>query len=385
MARAPATFSRKDQLFNADTLGQLGGEYARALPGFDGAAFAAEALSGVPERSLLACLDWFADCLEPYLAADFPTMAAQLEAAMPPALDPSKQDDDFGHFLHALPGVLAVRHGLHDHRDRALDLLYAATQRFSMEFYIRPFLDLWPDTTWARLERWARDDNYHVRRLVSEGTRPSLPWAGRIELAPGAAMPLLDSLHGDRTRYVTRSVANHLNDIAKTHPATVLSALQRWAAAQDQTAKELDWMARHSLRTLVKDGHAGAMAHLGYDAKAPVEVSVTMDAPDARIGAALDFDVTLSAAARTPVIVDYRIRFARPGGRSGEKVFKLKTATLTAGAPLTLRKSHKLKAAATTFELHPGPHTLIIQVNGADRAEIPFALLPALLAGAGRG
>ena len=55
--------SLKDQLFNADSLGDLGREYAAALPGFDADHFAEKAVSGVADRSLLACLDWFADCL----------------------------------------------------------------------------------------------------------------------------------------------------------------------------------------------------------------------------------------------------------------------------------------------------------------------------------
>ena len=139
MAKAAPTFSMKDQLFNAESLGDLADDFVGAVAGFDRAKFHANALSGIPERSLMECLDWFADCLEPYLAADFPTMADQLEAAMPARLDPTLRDDDFGRFIHAVPGVLAVRHGLEDHRDRALDLLYAATQRFSMEFYIRHF------------------------------------------------------------------------------------------------------------------------------------------------------------------------------------------------------------------------------------------------------
>ncbi|MEO0401838.1 MAG: hypothetical protein AAF214_05635, partial [Pseudomonadota bacterium] len=150
MAKAAPTFSLKDQLFNADSLGDLADEFVRGVPGFDRPGFHAAALSGIAERSLLECLDWFATCLEPHLASDFPAMADQLEAAMPPPLDPALRDDDFGRFIHAVPGVLAVRHGLEAHRDRALDLLHAATQRFSMEFYIRPFLNRWPDATLAR-------------------------------------------------------------------------------------------------------------------------------------------------------------------------------------------------------------------------------------------
>ena len=219
-------FSLKDHLFNAETVGRLAAEYAAGVPGFDAARFEAESLSGFGERELLARLEWMADCLEGQLADGFPKMADQLEAAMPAPLDPTLRDDDFGHFIHAVPGILAVRHGLEQHRERALDLLHAATQRFSMEFHIRPFINRWPEATLARLATWAGDENYHVRRLVSEGTRPKLPWAKAVQLETAQRLPLLERLHADPTRFVTRSVANHLNDIAKTEPKVVIGVLQ---------------------------------------------------------------------------------------------------------------------------------------------------------------
>ncbi|MEL6452737.1 MAG: DNA alkylation repair protein [Pseudomonadota bacterium] len=375
MAKAAPTFSLKDQLFNADSLGDLADEFAAGVPGFDRDAFHAAALSGVAERTLLDCLDWFADCLEPYLAPDFPTMADQLEAAMPAPLDPGLRDDDFGRFIHAVPGVLAARHGVEDHRDRALDLLHAATQRFSMEFYIRPFLNRWPDETLARLRDWAVDDNYHVRRLVSEGTRPKLPWARKVDLRLDQTLPLLDLLQADGARFVTRSVANHLNDISKTDAQAVLDRLAAWEEESTQDPKERAWMQRHALRGLVKDGHPGALAMLGYAGAVPVDVSVVVDTPQVALGAALEFSVRVAAEVALPVLVDYRIRFARPGGRTGEKVFKLKVGAVRPGKPLVVRKVHKLKANATTFELHKGAHGLVVQVNGVDRAEAVFEIV----------
>jgi len=375
MAKAPPTFSLKYQLFNAGSLGNLADEFAAGVPGFHRDAFHAAALSGIAERSLLECLDWFADCVEPYLAADFPTMADQLEAAMPPPLDPSLRDDDFGRFIHTVPGILAVRHGLEAHRDRALDLLWAATQRFSMEFYIRAFLNRWPEETLARLNAWAGDDNYHVRRLVSEGTRPRLPWARKVEVTPEQALPLLDRLQADPTRFVTRSVANHLNDLAKSDPDAVLARLEAWDKEGTQAPSERAWMRRHALRTLIKDGHPGAMAMLGYAQDVPVTVSVAVPAAQVALGDALAFEVTLDADQDLPVLVDYRIRFARPGGKRAEKVFKLKVGQVRRGVPLVLKKLHKLKANATTFELHPGVHGLVVQVNGVDRAEGTFEIV----------
>jgi 3-methyladenine DNA glycosylase AlkC len=366
-------FSLKDHLFNAETVGQLAAEFAAGVPGFDVTRFTAEALAGFPERELMQRLDWMADCLEPQLAPDFPTMADQLEAAMPPQLDPTLTDDDFGHFIHAVPGILAVRHGLEDHRDRALDLLYSATQRFSMEFYIRPFLNRWPQETLARLAIWTEDENYHVRRLVSEGTRPKLPWAKAVNLTTDQRLPLLHALHADKARFVTRSVSNHLNDIAKTEPDLVCETLAGWAKEGRQTPKELDWMTRHSLRTLIKDGHSGALTLLGYRQDVPVSAEIALPSK-AKIGDALTFTVTLTTSEDLSVIVDYRLIFARPQGKTAEKVFKLKTTKISAEIPLILEKTHKLKADATTFQLHPGAHCIVIQVNGNDVAEAHFDL-----------
>lgn len=365
-------FSLKDHLFNAETIGQLAAEYSGALPQFDGEHFQKAALSGFANRELLERLDWIADCVEAQLSSKFNTMAAELEAAMPPALDPTLSDDDFGQFIHAVPGILAVRHGLETHRKRALKLLHTATQRFSMEFYIRPFLNRWPEETLAALSSWAQDDNYQVRRLVSEGTRPKLPWAKAVKLSPDQTLPLLDKLYADPTRYVTRSVANHLNDLTKTVPDLVLERLETWRADGRQSAKELDWMTRHALRTLVKSGHAGALATLGYRTDVPVSVEIVVDTPQVAIGDTLDFSCTLNCETAVSVLVDYRIVFARPGAREGEKVFKLKQGKVGPRSPLTLAKSHKLKADATTFTWHPGLHRLILQVNGRDCAEATF-------------
>jgi 3-methyladenine DNA glycosylase AlkC len=367
-------FSLKDHLFNPKTVAQLAGEYAAALPSFDAEKFQSDALSGFASRELMARMDWMADCLEGQLADDFPTMADQLEAALATPLDPHLTDDDFGHFIHALPGILAVRHGLEDHRDQALDLLYAATQRFSMEFYIRAFLNHWPEETLARMAVWVRDKNYHVRRLVSEGTRPKLPWAKAVRLTSYQTVPLLDALHADPTRYVTRSVANHLNDITKYDPDLVIDTLARWAKEGRQEAKELAWITRHALRTLVKQGHSGALALLGYRGDIAVQAKLALSQNRYAIGDVLAVTCQLTADTALPVIVDYRLVFARPGGKSAEKVFKLKVGEIATGKPLLLKKNHRLKGDATTFSLYPGPHEIVVQVNGVDVARAAFEL-----------
>ncbi|NVO55472.1 hypothetical protein HW561_06690 [Rhodobacteraceae bacterium B1Z28] len=365
-------FSLKDQLFNAEKTRYLAGLFADSKPDFDAATFEALVMSRLPELELKERMAWIAECLQQTVPGRLSEVAPVILRALPPPLDPDKTDDDFGDFIFAPLGDWVVSVGLED-PERALDVFEEITQRFSMEWAIRPFLNRWPDLVMARMQDWCGHDSYHVRRLVSEGTRPRLPWGQSVGLQLTDTLPLLDKLHDDSTRYVTRSVANHLNDITKKDPGLVLDRLQSWHSDGRQNSDELGWMTSHTLRGLVKAGHPDAMKMLGYDPDADVAATVDLNG-DARIGEALDFSVALQGVAAQPVLVDYIIHFQRPGGKTSAKVHKLKQAVLKDGA-LRLDKRHKLKADATTFKLVPGTHRLEVQVNGKIRAGVDFDLL----------
>ena len=367
-------FSLKDHLFNAETVGLLGQHFEEAGV-FASAPFVSDVLRDMGPLELKARINLIADVLARYLPADFPQAAAAILRALPPPLDPDRTDDDFGHFIYAPLGVFVETHGLEDHRDLGLDLIEALTQRFSMEFSIRAFLNRWPEETLARMQDWAGHPNYHVRRLVSEGTRPRLPWGQGIGIGHDRTLPLLDRLHADPTRFVTRSVANHLNDVARTDPDAVIGRLAAWQAEGRQTEKELLWMRTHALRNLIKSGYPPALSHLGYDAGAEVIIDRFALAPQrlARGGTA-KIEIALTVPARTPLIIDYVIDFAKAGGKSSPKVFKLKTLTAKAGQKIALQKTHHFKDDATTYRLHPGAHRLGLQINGRIRATLDFTL-----------
>ena len=67
-----------------------------------------------------------------------------------------------------------------DQFDASLKALRKLTELFSAEFAIRPFLIEDPDRALRHLKTWLDDPNEHVRRLISEGTRPRLPWGRRL-------------------------------------------------------------------------------------------------------------------------------------------------------------------------------------------------------------
>ncbi|EBA15254.1 hypothetical protein RSK20926_16397 [Roseobacter sp. SK209-2-6] len=367
-------FSLKDQLFNQEKIRYLADLFSSADASFDALAFEEEVMSKLLGLELKERMAWIAEVLGRNLPETLPELAPILLKALPEPLDPGKRDDDFGDFIFAPLGELVVARGLPDHMPLALDLIEEITQRFSMEWAIRAFFHVDKAQTLKRMEAWAEHPNYHVRRLVSEGSRPRLPWGTSIPLDVAEALPLLDRLYGDPTRYVTRSVANHLNDVSKKDPDLVLKRLRLWADERRQEGKELDWMTAHACRGLIKDGHAGALLLLGYDPSAQVEAKMTLKSKNVRIGEYLEFEVQLNASERTPVIVDYIIEFQRSAGKSSQKVYKLKKAIIQRKM-FALEKRHLLKGDATTFKLHPGHHKIELLVNGVVRAESAFELL----------
>src|SRR5690606_9938702 len=118
----------------------------------------------------------------------------------------------------------------------------------SSEFAIREFLKIDLKRTMKVMQQWADDSNHHVRRLASEGCRPRLPWSFRLEEIvrdPGITRPILEKLKADPHIYVRKSVANHLNDISKDHPAYVLDLVAGWDKQNAQTS----WIIRHGCRS----------------------------------------------------------------------------------------------------------------------------------------
>lgn len=370
-------FSLKDELFNREKVRFLGTQFAAADPGFDAAAFERHVMRKLLKLELKERIAHIADVLEGVLDADFAVAARQIEAALPPALDPTKTDDDFGDFIIAPLGEYVVRHGCNaKHLRAALKLLKELTKRFSMEDAIRFFINAFPKETFATFTKWSTDSNYHVRRLVSEGTRPLLPWSARLQIAHHEPIPYLDTLHADPTRYVTRSVANHLNDISKSDPKLVIATLKRWHKAKQQEISELDWMTKHALRTLIKQGNTEALQLLGYRSNPAVTVSDFSVKPvRLSIGEALTFSFTLTSTKSEPVLVDYVVDFVKKNGTTAPKVFKLKQLTLAPGESVTLTKRHPFKVNSSTFTYYSGTHALTLQINGTTFDSIRFNLV----------
>ena len=372
-------------LINATTVANAGQHLRRAWSGFDRKRFEALANSGLDALELKARMLQMTDAMRVTLPQDFNAACDVLEASLAPPLpmdakgEPvglSTADADAGlsGWVIWSMGEFVARHGQHD-VPRSLNCLHALTQRSTAEFAIRPFIQQQPEAVWQVLTRWARDPSAHVRRLVSEGSRPRLPWGQRLQALvrdPTPALPLLRALQDDPSSYVRRSVANHLNDIAKDHAELVAGWVRDHLI---ETTPERSALLRHASRVLIKQGHVPTLAAWGLASGLSGQASLALSASHALVGESLGLRVTLRSSARKPqpLEIDYAVHHVRANGSSSPKVFKGWKLTLAAGEERVLEKRHSLKPV-TTRTLYPGLHRIEVLINGKALAEATFDL-----------
>ncbi len=273
-------------------------------------------------------------------------------------------------------GMVIGQSGLSDFTS-SLELLKEMTKRCSAEFDIRPFLIADQEAVLDIIQDWVEEPNMHVRRLVSEGTRPRLPWGERLPRLiadPSPMLPLLEKLRDDSTEYVRRSVANHLNDIAKDHPDLVAEIAANWMRGANVDRQRL---VRHACRTLIKQGHPRVLSAFGLHPPKLEMIELLVKRDKILMGGALEFELAIRSTAKTDqnLIIDYVVHFLKANGSLSAKVFKWKQLTLPAGASVGLTRSHKF-VPITTRKYHFGIHALSMRINGKDFGFVEFSLLP---------
>jgi 3-methyladenine DNA glycosylase AlkC len=317
------------------------------------------------------------DGLHAHLPMPYPAQIEMLLSILGEELNPAHEHGGmFNEGYWVMPIAAFVQEYGLEHFDESVRALYEITKRFSSEEAIRPYLVRYTDRLMPTLYQWTTDPSMHVRRLVSEGTRPRLPWAMQLKMFiddPTPLFGLLERLKDDPASYVRRSVANNLNDIAKDHPAWVVQTLTGW---HDGASEGTRYIIRHALRHLVKQGNRDALALLGFQAEHAIEVtSFTVDQERAAIGE----NVTLKATLHNPsdsahdTVIDYVVHYVKATGKTSPKVFKWATARLAPGETLNLIKKHAFRDVSIRTH-HVGVHRIGVQVNGMIAAEASVSL-----------
>jgi len=337
---------------------------AAVYPRFELRAFLKDALDGYEGLELMQRGRQIAEAMARHLPPEYPRAIAILLASVEQPT-PQRGHNPLASFLFLPHTLYVARHGLH-HFELSMQAQHRLTQCFTAEASIRPFLEKYPRRTLQRLRKWAGDPSEHVRRLVSEGTRPRLPWAPRLrafQQDPRPVLGLLELLKDDPSLYVRRSVANNLNDIGKDHPGVLIQTAERW---MKNASPDRQWIIRHALRSAVKRGEAGALRVLGFGQKPQVglkKVAVTPARVNKGGTVRFGFELLSRTARAQRLLVDVRVHFVKASGNTSAKVFKLRTLDLAARATETLSMQLSLRDL-TTRKHYPGRHRVEALING---------------------
>jgi len=367
-------------LFSRELIAGMGDHLARAWPGFDRSGFGSAAGQDLESLELKQRSAQITASMATFLPDDFEETATILRASLAPVDECDVNGNEVnrkgidGWAVMPMADYVGL-YGL-DHFDLSMTLLKEMTKRSSSEFGIRYLINADPQRALSIVTQWTSDPDHHVRRLVSEGTRPRLPWAMRLPAFiadPKPLLPLLESLKDDESDYVRRSVANNLNDIAKDHPNIVASVAIRWMR---KATKERQKLVRHACRTLIKQGHKKALSALGYGTPMVELKDLTILTPEVSFGDALSFELSLTSTSKQslPLIIDYAIHHRKANGTTTPKVFKWKTITLEKMAAHTAIRKHGIRKI-TTRAYYPGTHRLELLINGVSFGCRDFELL----------
>lgn len=265
-----------------------------------------------------------------------------------------------------------------DHPEVSLKYIKKWTEYSTGEFAIRPFLIKYPRAI-EKMKLWSKDSNEHVRRLSSEGMRPFLPWAERLNFVlenPQANFEILENLKYDTSKYVRKSVANHLNDLSKFLPEEVVNTCQSWLIEnQRKKEKVSSSMIKHGLRTLLKNSHSKALSLFGYQSDIDITYEVdfipkVINVPDKGV---LSLNITNLEEKNILLRVEYILEFLRGKDKYHPKVFMLKEFTLNKKETIKIEKTIQFKQLSTR-KLHSGTHYIYLQINGIKTDKIKFEL-----------
>lgn len=246
------------------------------------------------------------------------------------------------------------------------------TSLCSSEFAVRPFIIRYEDEMIKEIKKWTEDENEHVRRLASEGTRPILPWAMDIPAFrsnPEKILGILEKLKDDESAYVRKSVANNLNSISKDHPEVTLEIAKKWYGKD----KNRNQLVKHGLRTILKSSDERALKLLGYHNPKDIKIKNLKGDKKAKMGGYYNFSFELCSENELGKLrLEYIMDFVRLNNKRSQKVFKISESDFK-GNIKKVEKKHSFKPV-TTRKYYKGLHKITLLVNGCNFGTLEFDL-----------
>lgn len=366
-------FQLKDQLNDA-VVKSISNQIKSVWPSFNATSFKKNLVGHLEPYTLTERSEKIATVLAKYLPSQYSKSVHIVIKSFGPE-SKAKEMSGYDCFYYMPFCHWVAANGL-DHFDASIKAMAAITKRFTAEWPIRPFIIKYEKETLAQLQQWAASPNHHLRRLVSEGTRPRLPWASRLpkfQKNPRRVLKLLTLLKADPVLYVRRSVANNLNDISKDNPDLVLTTLKKW---QTMDTPEMKWQTKHALRTLLKQGNPEALALLGFTINPKIIVStIKLNTTKIKQGEYLNFKFSVTSNRKTVqrLMIDYKIHFMKANGKTMPKVFKLTKREITDNETIEINTKQSFKKIGTR-KMYSGKHGIEIMINGVSFGTKQFTL-----------
>ena len=156
----------------------------------------------------------------------------------------------FSEFYWVMPiGKFVEKYGI-EHFDVSMHAIGEITKRNTGEYAVRPFIRLYPEQSLKIITEWARSSNFHLRRLASEGLRPKLPWATKLDIFvdnPKPVFKILETLIEDDVNFVKKSVANNLTDYLKVNKPATVEFIKKFSNTDN---KNTLWIIKHATRKI---------------------------------------------------------------------------------------------------------------------------------------
>lgn len=244
-------FKKLKYWFDADLANLLSSKLKEVHPEFNNKRFIKNITSKIENYELKDRVEIFADELFVELDSNYKIGINYLVKILGP--ENEEETGMFKEYYWVMPIAKYVeKYGL-EHFDLSIHAIEEITKRNTGEYTIRPYIEMDVKQALKVIKAWSKDKNKHVRRLASEGIRPRLPWAKKLDMFiknPKPILPILNNLKDDKSKYVQKSVANCVNDILKDNFEIGKELIEKWNSKS--IGKERKWIIKHALRNLIK-------------------------------------------------------------------------------------------------------------------------------------
>lgn len=240
--------TRLTDLFGVNLALILSDKISSVHKNFNKKIFAKTVKKNCAGKSLTQRVEFIADCLKEQLPNDYKKAISILTGIMGP--ENPNETGIFKEFYWLMPvGKFIQKYGLEEY-DTSINAIQELTKRNTGEYAIRPYIKQYPSQTLKQMKLWAKSDNFHLRRLASEGLRPKLPWAAKLDLFvknPGPVFQILSILKKEQTKFVKKSVANNLTDYIKLNPKPTFELIENWKSIDNEHTQ---WIIDYATRKI---------------------------------------------------------------------------------------------------------------------------------------